>query len=87
MSRAPKGVGPTISPKSGPSMSRASGNADGAGSVQGQLFLPRTLFVTIGLQALPALVLVHLQTAFLFQVAHVVRRKTVWCGDNSVKPK
>lgn len=35
------------------------------------LLLPRTLLVAIRLQALPALVLVHLQTTFLFQVAHV----------------
>jgi hypothetical protein len=33
-------------------------------------FLPRALLVAIRLQALPALVLVHLQTALLFQVAH-----------------
>ena len=32
--------------------------------------LPRALFVAISLQALSALVLVHLQAAFLFQVAH-----------------
>ena len=36
------------------------------------LFLPRTLLVPVRLQALPALVLVHLQTAFLLQVAHVI---------------
>jgi hypothetical protein len=40
---------------------------------QERLFLPRTLFMAICLQALPALVLVHFQTTFLFQVAHVVR--------------
>jgi hypothetical protein len=34
--------------------------------------LPRALLVTVRLQALSALVLVHLQTAFLFQVAHGV---------------
>ena len=32
--------------------------------------LPRALLVTIGLQAFTTLVLVHLQAAFLFQVAH-----------------
>jgi len=32
--------------------------------------LPRTLLVAIRLQALSALVFVHLQTALLFQVAH-----------------
>ena len=32
--------------------------------------LPRALLVSIRLQALPALVLIHLQTTFLFQVAH-----------------
>jgi hypothetical protein len=40
--------------------------------VNGGLFLPRTLLVAIRLQALPALVLVHLQSTFLFQVAHGV---------------
>ena len=33
--------------------------------------LPSTLFMAIGLQALFALVLVHLETAFLFEVTHV----------------
>jgi hypothetical protein len=33
--------------------------------------LPRALLVAIRLQALPALVLIHLQTTFLFQIAHV----------------
>ena len=32
--------------------------------------LPRALFVAIRLQALSALVLVHLQTTFLFQITH-----------------
>jgi hypothetical protein len=32
--------------------------------------LPRTLLMAIRLQALPALVLVHLQTTFLFEIAH-----------------
>jgi hypothetical protein len=36
------------------------------------LLLPRALFMAIGLQALFALVLVHLETAFLFEVTHVV---------------
>ena len=40
-----------------------------ARSARGSL-LPRALFVAIRLQALPALVLVHLQTTFLFQIAH-----------------
>jgi hypothetical protein len=34
------------------------------------LLLPSALLVTIGLQALLALVLVHLETALLFEVAH-----------------
>ena len=34
------------------------------------LLLPRALLVAIRLQSLPALVLVHLQTTFLFQIAH-----------------
>ena len=34
------------------------------------LLLPSTLLVAIGLQALSALVLVHLQATFLFQVSH-----------------
>jgi hypothetical protein len=34
--------------------------------------LPRALLVAIGLQTLFALVLVHLETAFLFEVTHVV---------------
>jgi hypothetical protein len=40
------------------------------GSAHGSLLLPRAFLVTMRLQALAALVLVHLQTAFLFQVAH-----------------
>lgn len=36
------------------------------------LLLPSALLVAIGLQALFALVLIHLQTAFLFEVTHVV---------------
>ena len=43
----------------------AAGLREGTG-----LLLPGALLVTIGLQALAALVLVHLQAAFLFQVAH-----------------
>jgi hypothetical protein len=34
--------------------------------------LPGALLVAIGLQALFALVLVHLEAAFLFEVTHVV---------------
>jgi len=34
--------------------------------------LPRALLVAISLQALAALVLVHFQTSFLFQIAHVM---------------
>jgi len=33
-------------------------------------WLPVALFVTIGLQALPALVLVHLETTLLFEITH-----------------
>jgi len=33
--------------------------------------LPSALLVAIRLQALPALVFIHLQTTFLFQIAHV----------------
>jgi hypothetical protein len=40
------------------------------GSQRRRLFLPGALLVTIRLQALPALVLVHLQTTFLFEIAH-----------------
>ena len=36
-----------------------------------RLLLPRALFVAVGLQALFALVLVHLEAAFLFEVTHV----------------
>ena len=36
------------------------------------LLLPSALLMAIGFQTLFALVLVHLQTAFLFEVAHVV---------------
>ena len=36
------------------------------------LLLPRALLVAVGLQALFALVLVHLEAAFLFEVTHVV---------------
>lgn len=34
------------------------------------LLLPSALFVTIRFQALLALVLVHLETTFLFEIAH-----------------
>jgi hypothetical protein len=34
--------------------------------------LPRALLVAISLQALAALVLVHFQTSFLFQITHVM---------------
>jgi hypothetical protein len=34
------------------------------------LFLPSTLLVAVGFQALPALMLRHLQPTFLFQIAH-----------------
>ncbi len=33
--------------------------------------LPSPLFVAVGFQALAALVVVHLETAFLFKVTHV----------------
>jgi hypothetical protein len=36
----------------------------------GTSLLPRTLFVAVRLEALPPLVLVHLQTALLFEVSH-----------------
>jgi hypothetical protein len=39
------------------------------GASKGSL-LPRALLVAIRFQALSALVLVHLQTAFLFQISH-----------------
>ena len=35
--------------------------------------LPATFLVTIGLQALTTLVLVHLETALLFEVTHGVK--------------
>ena len=35
------------------------------------LFLPRALFVAVRLQALPALVLVHLEAAFLLEISHM----------------
>jgi hypothetical protein len=34
-------------------------------------FLPRALFVAVRLQALPALVLVHLKAAFLLEISHM----------------
>jgi hypothetical protein len=37
------------------------------------LLLPRALFVTVGLEAFPALVLRHFQPTFLFEIAHGVR--------------
>ncbi len=45
-------------------------NGSEIGKNRGSLLLPGTLFVTIGLKALAALVLRHLQTTFLFQVTH-----------------
>ena len=50
-----------------------------------RLLLPGALLVTIRLQALPTLVLVHLQTTLLFQIAHVVRRKNVFSRVCPVK--
>jgi uncharacterized protein YbaP (TraB family) len=44
-----------------------------------RLPLPSALLVSVRLQALAALVLVHLQTAFLLQVAHRYRR----CGETA----
>jgi hypothetical protein len=38
------------------------------------LFLPRALFMAIGLQTLAALVLRHLQTALLLQITHGIIR-------------
>jgi hypothetical protein len=35
------------------------------------LFLPRALFVAIRLQALPALVFVHLEAALLLEISHM----------------
>ena len=49
-----------------------------AARVIARLLLPRALLVAIRFQALAALVLVHLQTAFLFQVAHGFK----WRGVN-----
>jgi hypothetical protein len=43
---------------------------DGQSAKSADLFLPRALLVAISFQALPALVLVHLQTTFLFQITH-----------------
>ena len=37
------------------------------------LLLPRALFVTVRLEAFPALVLRHFQPTFLFEIAHGVR--------------
>jgi hypothetical protein len=37
-----------------------------------KLLLPRAFLVAVRFQALFALVLVHLETAFLFEVTHVV---------------
>ena len=39
---------------------------------RGRLLLPRALLMAVSLQALFALMLIHLQTAFLFEVTHVV---------------
>ena len=38
------------------------------------LLLPRALLVAMGFQALAALVLVHLETTLLFQIAHEKRK-------------
>jgi hypothetical protein len=43
-------------------------------SLQAKLLLPSTLLVAIGLQALSALVLVHLKAAFLFEISHGLRK-------------
>jgi hypothetical protein len=43
----------------------------------GGLFLPRALLVAVRLEALPAFVLRHLETSFLFQITH---RCKEWFG-------
>jgi hypothetical protein len=68
---------PAANRAAGPVFSQRSARDDGS------LFLPRALLVAVRLQALAALVLVHLQTAFLFQVTHwrsKVLRETAPCG-------
>ena len=43
------------------------------------LLLPRALFVTVGLEAFPALVLRHFQPAFLFEITHGVEIESAPC--------
>jgi hypothetical protein len=40
------------------------------GEVSGLLLLPRTLLVAVGLEALPAFVFRHLETALLLEISH-----------------
>jgi hypothetical protein len=60
-----------------------------SGGVRPDSLLPRAFLVAIRLQALSALVLVHLQTTFLFQIAHgelIYGRGNVRLARRSVKP-
>ena len=43
------------------------------------LLLPRALFVTVRLEAFPALVLRHFQPAFLFEITHGVEIESAPC--------
>ena len=52
---------------------RLEGRVRGSRRGRRSLLLPRALLVPVGLQALAALVLVHLEPAFLLEVAHGVR--------------
>ena len=56
--------------KNPPRAAAGSEMESGARNTPMALLLPRALLVAIRLQSLPALVLVHLQTTLLFQVAH-----------------
>ena len=49
-------------------------NHSPTGRVQGLRILPSALLMAIGFQALAALVIVHLETAFLFEVTHLKYR-------------
>jgi hypothetical protein len=43
------------------------------------LLLPRALFMTVRLEAFPALVLRHFQPAFLFEITHGVEIESAPC--------
>lgn len=55
--------------------------------VTARLLLPRTLLVAVRLQALAALVLIHLEAALLLQVAHCRKERRTVFLDRAGRPR